>query len=117
MLPPWPLSSRARTPAGGRAPHGLLSASYVWEHPATLDRDPVSFIDLADDADLARARAAFMSRSPSVDASPPVSLLVASVSDYDYVILNGHHAAMDGLSWLDLLRDIGRRYRAGNDRQ
>ena len=97
--------------SGRRAPHGLLSASYVWEHPATLDLDPVSFIDLADDADLARERAAFMSRSPSVDASPPVSLLVASMSDYDFVLLNGHHAAMDALSWLDLLRDIGRRYR------
>jgi NRPS condensation-like uncharacterized protein len=95
-----------------RAPHGLLTSSYVWEHPATLDRDPVSFINVADDADLARKRADFISWSPSVDASPPASLLVASAPDYDYVILNGHHAAMDALSWLDFLRDIGRRYRA-----
>jgi len=95
-----------------RAPHSLLTSNYVWEHPATLDRDPVSFINVADDADLARRRADFISRSPSVDASPPASLLLASGPDYDYVILNGHHAAMDALSWLDLLRDIGRRYRA-----
>jgi arabinofuranan 3-O-arabinosyltransferase len=100
--------------SGRRAPHGLLSATYVWEHPATLDRDPVLFIDLADDADLVRERAAFVSRSPSVDASPPVSLLVASMPDYDFVLLNGHHAAMDALSWLDLLRDIGRRYRGAS---
>jgi arabinofuranan 3-O-arabinosyltransferase len=94
-----------------RAPHKLLTSGYVWEHPATLDREPVSFIDLADEADVARLRAAFISRSPSVDASPPASLLVASAPDCDYVIVNGHHAAMDALSWLDLLRDIGRRYR------
>jgi NRPS condensation-like uncharacterized protein len=97
-----------------RAPHGLLTSSYVWEHPATLDRDPISFITVADDADLARKRADFISWSPSVDASPPAALLVASAPDYDYVILNGHHAAMDALSWLDLLRDIGRRYRAAS---
>jgi arabinofuranan 3-O-arabinosyltransferase len=95
-----------------RARHSLVAANYVWEHPGALDRDPVSFIDLADDADLARQRAAFISRAPSVDVSPPASLLVASGSDFDYVILNGHHAAMDALSWLDLLRDIGHRYRA-----
>jgi NRPS condensation-like uncharacterized protein len=98
-----------------RAPHSLATPSYVWEHPATLDRDPVSFTSIADDADLARKRAAFISRSPSVDASPPASLLVASAPDCDYVILNGHHAAMDALSWLDLLRDIGRRYRSAAD--
>ncbi len=95
-----------------RARYGLSSRRYAWEHPAALDRDPVSFTTVADDADLARTRAAFISRSPSVDVSPPASVLVASGPGYDHVILNAHHAAMDGLSWLDLLRDIGRRYRA-----
>ncbi len=95
-----------------RAAHRLLSGSYAWEHPGNLDIDPVAFTTFADAAELAAKRTEFISRSPAVDVSPPAQLLVASGPDCDHVLLNAHHATMDGLSWLDLLRDIGRRYRA-----
>jgi NRPS condensation-like uncharacterized protein len=72
----------------------------------------VSFSTVADAAELDRTRIAFISRSPSIDSSPAAMLLVASGPEVDHVILNAHHAAMDGLSWLELLRDIGRQYRA-----
>ncbi|HTX84518.1 MAG TPA: alpha-(1-_3)-arabinofuranosyltransferase family protein [Streptosporangiaceae bacterium] len=90
---------------------GALRRRYVWELPARLDTDPVSFTTFADGAELAQQRIAFLGRSPSVEVAPPVRLLVASGPDADYVILNAHHAAMDGQSCLELLRDIGRRYR------
>ncbi len=95
-----------------RAARGWLSGSYAWEHPARLDIDPVACTTFADAADLAAKRTDFISRSPSIDVSPPAQLLLASGPDCDHVVLNAHHATMDGLSWLDLLRDIGRRYRA-----
>ncbi|HYK28003.1 MAG TPA: hypothetical protein VEV61_08560 [Streptosporangiaceae bacterium] len=95
-----------------RARHSTFGASYTWEPTSQLDVDPVSFSTVADVAELDRTRIAFISRSPSIDSSPPALLLVASGPEVDHVILNAHHAAMDGLSWLDLLRDIGRHYRA-----
>jgi len=95
-----------------RAAHRLLSVSYAWEHPANLDVDPVAFTTFADAAELGAKRTELISRSPSIDVSPPAQLLVASGPDCDHILLNAHHATMDGLSWLDLLRDIGRRYRA-----
>ena len=95
-----------------RAAHRLLSGSYAWEHPASLDIDPVAFTTCSDAAELAAKRTEFISRSPSIDVSPPAHLLIASGPDCDYILLNAHHATMDGLSWLDLLRDIGRRYRS-----
>jgi arabinofuranan 3-O-arabinosyltransferase len=94
-----------------RVAHRLLSGGYAWEHPGTLDIDPVAFTTVADAAELAAKRVSFIAQSPAVDVSPPALLLVASGPDGDYVFLNAHHATMDGLSWLDLLRDIGRRYR------
>jgi NRPS condensation-like uncharacterized protein len=101
-----PLASRRRA---GRGP---LSTSYVWEHPASLDIDPVSFTTFTSAAHLAATRSEFLARSPSLDTAPAALLLMASGQACDYLILNAHHAVMDGLSWLELLRDIGRRYRA-----
>ncbi len=95
-----------------RAASNPFSRNYVWEHPARLDADPVSFTTFNDEAELTARRNAFLAQSPSVDRSPPVSMLVASGPDYDHVILNAHHAVMDGLSSVQLLREVGGRYRA-----
>ena len=96
-----------------RARRSPLRRRYVWERPSAFDVDPVSFTNYADAVELAARRAIFIGRSPSIEASPPAAILVASGPDCDYVILNAHHATMDGMSWLELLRDIARRYRAG----
>jgi NRPS condensation-like uncharacterized protein len=95
-----------------RARRSPLRRSYTWERPATFDLDPVSFAAFTDADDLVAKRAAFIARSPSIDMSPPATLLLASGPDCAHVILNAHHSTMDGLSWLELLRDIARRYRA-----
>ena len=100
-----PQGSQQASPGRRPAPSLRVGA------PGRLDTDPVSFTTFADGAELARQRTAFIGRSPSLEVSPPVRLLVASGPDADYVILNAHHAAMDGQSCLELLRDIGRRYR------
>jgi NRPS condensation-like uncharacterized protein len=92
---------------------GLLSRSYYWERPAQLDIDPVACSAFADECELTALRDAFTAQSPPLDQSPVVRLLLASGPGGDCVLLNGHHAAMDGTSWLELLRDIGRRYSSG----
>jgi arabinofuranan 3-O-arabinosyltransferase len=97
--------------ASRRAQGSAVRRRYQWELPTRLDTDPVSFTTFTNDAELALQRAAFIERSPSIDESPPVRLLVASGPDADYVILNAHHAALDGHSCLELLRVLGRHYR------
>lgn len=102
-----------RRASSRRAAFSALATRFWWERPAQLDTDPVQFATYADASDLAARRDAFLARSPSIDSCPPASLLLASGPQGDFVILNGHHAAMDGVAWLELLREVGRRYRAG----
>jgi uncharacterized protein YbaR (Trm112 family)/NRPS condensation-like uncharacterized protein len=95
-----------------RAAVGPLSRRFSWEHPGDFDIDPVSFAEFGDAGELAAHRARFIGRSPSLDTSPPVLLLLATGPDCCHVILNAHHAAMDGLSCVEVLREVGRQYRA-----
>ena len=85
---------------------------YTWEFPPGPDVDPVSHVTWADEGELAAVRARFLASSPPLRTSPPVRLLLASGSEASCVMLNAHHAAMDGISGLELLRDIAARYRA-----
>jgi NRPS condensation-like uncharacterized protein len=111
------LAALAASPraASRRARRSPLRSGFQWERPEGFDFDPVTFTEFASTAELMAKRAAFLSRSPSIDASPPARLLVASGPGCAHVILNAHHATMDGISWLELLRDIGRRYRGQPD--
>ena len=85
---------------------------YTWEFPPASEVDPLSRATWSDEDELAAARARFLASAPSLRASPPVRLLLASGPDASCVILNAHHAAMDGMSSMELLRDIAARYRA-----
>jgi NRPS condensation-like uncharacterized protein len=98
---------------GRRASGGWLRRSYSWEYPARLDAEPVATASWADEQDLDRLRTHFLATSPSLDTSPPVRLLLASgPSGASCLLLKAHHAALDGVSCLALLRDIGARYAA-----
>jgi arabinofuranan 3-O-arabinosyltransferase len=97
--------------SGRRAPHSPFARRYFWEQPAEFDVDPVSYATFADESQLSAQRNAFTHQAPPLDEAPAARILLASGPACDYVILNGHHAAMDGSSWLELLRDIARRYR------
>jgi NRPS condensation-like uncharacterized protein len=93
-----------------RAAASSWQRSSRWEYPPVPDADPVRVASWADESDLARQRAAFLSQSPDLDRSPPVRFLLAAGPDSDRVILNAHHAVLDGLSSLGLLRAVARQY-------
>ena len=93
-----------------RAAASSWQRSSRWEYPPVPDADPVRAASWADEADLAGQRAAFLSESPDLDRSPPVRFLLAAGPDSDRVILNAHHAVLDGLSCLGLLRAVARQY-------
>jgi NRPS condensation-like uncharacterized protein len=94
-----------------RAPGGRLRRRYAWQYPARPDTDPVARETWADEWQLARLRQAFLAVCPPLESSPPVRLLLAAGPAGDCLILSAHHAALDGLSCLRLLRRIGELYR------
>ncbi len=106
------LAARPRA-RGRRAPGGRWRRRYAWEFPRKTDHDPVQRTTWASERDLAGQREAFLAAAPSLDSSPPVRLLLAAGPSEDRVILNAHHAALDGLSCLQLLREIAGRYSKG----
>ena len=93
-----------------RAAGGWWRRGYSWEVPGQPDADPLSAATWSDEAELGRLRARFLSVTPPLDSSPPLRILLASGPGEDRVILNAHHAALDGLSCLELLRSIAGHY-------
>jgi NRPS condensation-like uncharacterized protein len=93
-----------------RAAGGWWRRGYSWEVPGQPDADPLSAATWSDEAELGRLRARFLSVTPPLDSSPPLRVLLASGPGEDRVILNAHHAALDGLSCLELLRSIAGHY-------
>jgi NRPS condensation-like uncharacterized protein len=100
-----------------RARHHALTRRYRWELPARQDCDPVSVTSWKDEADLAGQRTRFLNRRVPLDVSPPLRLLLAAGPTGDCVILAAHHAALDGFSCLELLREIARGYPARADQR
>ena len=103
------LTPRARARV---APGGAFRRRYTWEFPSVPSIDPLAHTTWSDEQELLAARVRFMASSPSLRTSPPVRLLLATGPDASYVMLNAHHAAMDGISCAELLRDIAECYRA-----
>ena len=97
---------------GRMASGGALRGRYLWERPAVPDVDPVSRATWSDEDELAAVRNRFLADAPPLRASPPVRLLLAVGPDSTCVLMNAHHAALDGMSALALLRDIAARYHA-----
>jgi NRPS condensation-like uncharacterized protein len=93
-----------------RAPGGWWRRGYAWEVPGRPDTDPLSAAAWSDEAELGRLRARFLSVTPPLDSSPPLRILLASGPGEDRIILSAHHAALDGLSCLELLRSIAGHY-------
>jgi NRPS condensation-like uncharacterized protein len=103
------LTPRARA---RMAPGGAFRRRYTWEFPSVPSIDPLAHTTWSDEQELLAARVRFMASSPSLRTSPPVRLLLATGPDASCVMLNAHHAAMDGISCAELLRDIAECYRA-----
>ena len=98
-----------------RAPGSRWQRRYTWERPAHLDTDPLTTATWADERDLAQQRARFLAAAPPLEQSPPLRLLLAAGPGEDRVILNAHHAALDGISCLDLLRAVAAHYPVTED--
>jgi hypothetical protein len=98
--------------SGRMAAGGALRCRYRWEFPAVLDVDPILRATWADEDELAAIRNRFLADAPPLRTSPPVRLLLATGPGESCVILNAHHAALDGMSSLSLLRDIAARYQS-----
>jgi len=93
-----------------RARSGGLRRSYRWEVPPAPDDDPVQVVTYSDQPGLDAQRDAFLSEAPSLDVSPPVRFLLSSGPDGGCLILSAHHARLDGLSCMRLLRTVAREY-------
>lgn len=93
-----------------RAQVGRWQRRYAWELPAHLDTDPVSAATWTDEGDLGQQRMRFLAAAPPLGQSPPLRLLLAAGPGEARVILNAHHAALDGISCLDLLRTVAAHY-------
>jgi NRPS condensation-like uncharacterized protein len=98
--------------SGRMAAGGALRCRYRWEFPAVPDVDPVSRATFTGEGELAAIRDRFLANAPPLGTSPPVRVLLATGPGESCVILNAHHAALDGISSLGLLRDIAARYQA-----
>jgi NRPS condensation-like uncharacterized protein len=90
---------------------------YHWEFPAPSRADLVLTVGYRSEEDLDGQRDEFLSRSPSLDLAPPLQFLHAWGSGGDFLMLNAHHAAFDGLSCLRLMRAVAAAYssRIGED--
>jgi arabinofuranan 3-O-arabinosyltransferase len=93
-----------------RAPGSGWNSGYTWEFPPQADLDPVSVASWQAEDELDAARTRFLAAAPPLDLSPPFRLLLARGPGRDALILNAHHAALDGHSCLRLLRLIADQY-------
>lgn len=102
-----PLARARRAPLRGR------QRRLEWEIP---DR-PETMLEPADwstPEELARGQRHVLAAAPPLD-SAPVRVQHAVGPDRDVVLLSAHHAVLDGLSCLRLLRSIVRRYAGAPD--
>lgn len=81
-----------------------------WEIVAEPDVPPVDLTHWRDEHELDDQRRRLLHATPSLDLAPPLRIRHAVGPEWDALIVNVHHAAMDGLSGLRLLRSIARRY-------
>lgn len=86
-----------------------------WELTDALDVDPVHVVDCPDDGALQAARGRLQSLQVPLSTSPPVRIWLARHPDGDVLMVNAHHAAMDGFGALRIMRSIARAYAGDPD--
>ncbi|HEX6353325.1 hypothetical protein [Actinophytocola sp.] len=83
---------------------------FNWEVVGSPDVAPVDHVRWRTEDELAGHRRSLLDAVPPLDLAPPLRIRHAVGTDRDVLILNVHHAAMDGLSCLRLLRSVARCY-------
>jgi NRPS condensation-like uncharacterized protein len=86
-----------------------------WEILDELCEVPIHIAMCEDEEALAQVRERHFAFSPSLDVAPPFALLLAHVPDGDAILLNVHHAAIDGVGALRLMQSILRAYAGEED--
>ncbi len=86
-----------------------------WEIAEGPDVPPVTPVAWSDETELAARRGRFLDGTPPLDLAPPLRVAHAVGPTWDAVIVNIHHAAMDGVSGLRLLRSVARHYTGSPD--
>jgi NRPS condensation-like uncharacterized protein len=76
---------------------------------------PVTFVDCANDAELAAVRERLYSVSPPLTVAPPFIVVLARAATGDSLLLNLHHAAGDGIGAVRLVLSILRAYAGVED--
>ena len=89
---------------------GLGEWRRAWEIRPELDDLPLEVVEASSSRKLAEARSAAFSHCPSLDAPPPFVLTLVRYPKGDYLLLNTHHAATDGLGTLRLMTSVIRNY-------
>jgi NRPS condensation-like uncharacterized protein len=89
--------------------------SYRWDIADELDEVPLEIAACSDDAALAEARERLLGTSPSLQAAPPFKVVLAHGPAGDSILLNLHHAAVDGIGALRLMRSILSAYAGVDD--
>jgi NRPS condensation-like uncharacterized protein len=93
----------------------LTDLSYRWEIAERLDDVKLTVADCADAEQLAAARERLMATSPSLETAPPFAVLLAHGPAGDTLALNLHHAAVDGIGAVRVLRSILAAYAGQED--
>lgn len=83
---------------------------FNWEITSKPDVSPIDHVRWRTQDELDQHRQALLACAPQLDHAPPLRIRHAVGPGRDVLILNVHHAAMDGLSCLRLLRSIARSY-------
>ncbi|WP_165249415.1 hypothetical protein [Paludisphaera soli] len=98
-----------------RAAGRVLLRPPRWRIEGRRAAEVVRSQDLGSDAELSAARAEFYSRPIGLQTAPGLRLLLARRRDGDSLLLNVHHAIMDGVGSLRFLHSVARAYRGRPD--
>jgi NRPS condensation-like uncharacterized protein len=88
---------------------------YMWTIADELAEVPLEEVRCDDEAALARARERLFATSPSLEAAPPFTVLLAHGPAGDSIMLNLHHGAGDGMAAARLMTSILRAYAGVED--
>jgi NRPS condensation-like uncharacterized protein len=97
------------------APAHPADVAYRWEIVESLERTPLTVVACPDEAALDDAREALFAVSPAVDVAPPFAVVLAQGPRGDTILLSLHHAAVDGVGAVRLMRSILRAYAGADD--
>lgn len=93
-----------------RVPWRWRDAGFAWEVPAKPERDPVSVVDCATEADAAEARHSALSVPIALESSPAMRVVLLRRDGRESVLFSCHHAVTDAIGLLRFARAVAAAY-------